>query len=45
MYLEQNVKVSLATYASAIEPSGFALFLTKFFKVPRRLSIGYIHPF
>jgi hypothetical protein len=45
MYLEQNVKVSLATYASAIDPSGLAMFLAKFFKVHEHLSIGYIHPY
>jgi hypothetical protein len=45
MYLEQNVKHSSATYASAIEPSSRSLFLTYHFKVYNRLSIGYIQPY
>ncbi|RHN59410.1 hypothetical protein MtrunA17_Chr4g0012981 [Medicago truncatula] len=38
-YLEQNVRPSLATYASAIEPSGYLLFRTKYFKSPKYLSM------
>src|SRR6266508_3262369 len=45
MYLEQNVKHSSAMYASAMDPSGLALFLTYRFRVHSRLSIGYIHPY
>ena len=37
-YIEQNVKASFTVYASAIEPSGLALFLTYFFNVPRFLN-------
>jgi hypothetical protein len=44
-YLEQNVKASLATYASAMDPSGLAWFLTKRFNVHSFLSTGYIYPY
>ena len=44
-YLEQNVKHSPATYASAMDPLGLAMFLTKCFKVCNLLSMGYIHPY
>ena len=45
MYEEQNVKTSLSMYALAIDPSGLALFLKRFFNVPSRRSIGYIQPY
>ena len=45
MYEEQNVKTSLSMYALAIDPSGLALFLKRFFNVPSHCSIGYIQPY
>jgi hypothetical protein len=44
-YLQQNVKALLATYASAMDPSGLAWFLTERFNVHSLLLMGYIHPY
>jgi hypothetical protein len=44
-YLEQNVKASLATYASPMYPSDLVCFLTKRFNVHSLLMTGHIHPY
>lgn len=44
-YLEQNVMHSSTIYASAIDPSGLAVFRTYRFNVSNLLSTGYIQPY